>query len=132
MRDAAIALDAMTGYGTPDFVGEAPDGGYAALLGSTSLEGKRIGTLGPGFRANITLSDTYTQLYAEALAAIEGLGATVVLDPFAGSVFAELAEFKPDYGIRQPRPGVAAARLSTCSCRRSACRRSTTLRRASA
>jgi hypothetical protein len=44
--DAALALDAMTAYGTPDFVGEAPEGGYSALIGKETLEGKTIGLYG--------------------------------------------------------------------------------------
>ena len=43
MRDAAIALDVISQYGTAYFEGQAPKGGYTALLGKTTLEGKKIG-----------------------------------------------------------------------------------------
>lgn len=43
VEDAALALDVMTGYGTPEFVGVAPPGGYTGYFGKMTLKGKRIG-----------------------------------------------------------------------------------------
>ena len=44
-------MNIISGYGTPDFKGSVPDGGYTALLGETTLEGARIGAYGPGMHA---------------------------------------------------------------------------------
>ena len=88
--DAAMLLDVMTRYGTADFVGDAPDGGYTALFGNVTLDGARVGLFGPGWR-NVSLAPEVTALYGEAVAEIEALGATTVPDPFAGTEFASLS-----------------------------------------
>ena len=91
VRDAAIALDVMTGYGTPAFVGKAPVGGYTASLGKKTLEGAVIGLYGPSWApAAEALSPEVQELYDTAVVELQALGATVVEDPFAGTGFAEL------------------------------------------
>jgi Asp-tRNA(Asn)/Glu-tRNA(Gln) amidotransferase A subunit family amidase len=94
VRDAALCLDALAGFTMADpktvaAVGKRPPGGYAADLRPDALRGKRIGTYGPGWR-NLPLSDEAAALYRRALGEIEGQGAVLVEDPFAGSGFADL------------------------------------------
>ena len=38
VRDAAIAYDVLSRFGTPEFKGRAPAGGYTSLLGKVTLE----------------------------------------------------------------------------------------------
>ena len=92
VTDAALALDAMAAFGTPDFVGTAPEGGYTGAFGEITLEGARIGTWGPGWNNERRLSSKYTALYGEALDELQALGATIVDSPFQGSGFGGLAE----------------------------------------
>jgi Asp-tRNA(Asn)/Glu-tRNA(Gln) amidotransferase A subunit family amidase len=94
VRDAAPALDALTGFTMADpktvaGIGRKPPGGYVADLKPDALRGKRIGTHGPG-RRNLPLSEEATALYRRALGEIEAQGAILVEDPFAGSGFADL------------------------------------------
>ncbi len=94
VRDAALTLDVLAGFTMADpktvaGVGRKPPGGYAAKLRPDALNGKRIGTYGPGWR-NLPLSEEAAKLYARALAEIKAQGAIVVEDPFAGSGFADL------------------------------------------
>jgi Asp-tRNA(Asn)/Glu-tRNA(Gln) amidotransferase A subunit family amidase len=87
VEDAAIALNLISGYGTPSFKGKnVPAGGYTGLLGSMTLEGKRVGLYGPGWK-DVPLMDEVQALYHSAVAEIEALGATAVKDPFAGTGF---------------------------------------------
>lgn len=91
-EDAAIMLDVLAGYTPEDPKTEGavvPEGGYAAQLSTTALEGKRIGLWGDGWRvgANSELSPETAELYAQAVAKLEAQGAIVVADPFAGSGF---------------------------------------------
>ena len=86
VRDAAIAYDVISGYGTPAFAGRASQGGYTALLGKQTLDGARIGLFGPGWQTT-SLSAAVEQLYATAVGELVALGATIVKEPFAGSPF---------------------------------------------
>jgi amidase len=102
VRDAALTLDVISGYTAADFktaacIGHRPDCGYAANLKPGALRGKRIGTYGPGWRAQ-PLSAEAAQLYERALIELVTLGAELVDDPFARSGFAEL---------RRTTPGIA-------------------------
>jgi amidase len=83
VKDAALALDVMTGYGTPVFIGKAPAGGYSGLFGKLTLEGKKIGLYGTGWE-NLPLTLPVAKLYATAIEELKGLGATVVKDTFKG------------------------------------------------
>lgn len=92
--DAATTLDVIAGYTPEDpkteaALGKLPASGYTSGLSTTALEGKRIGLIGPGWRNGLTLTPETQALYNTAVAAIEGEGATVVADPFAGSGFAD-------------------------------------------
>ena len=42
ITDAALAYDVLSGYGTPKFKGEAPTGGYSALLGKVRAAAQRL------------------------------------------------------------------------------------------
>ena len=94
MRDAALALNLISQFGTPQFVGKAPPAGYAALLGRETLAGKRVGLYGPGWK-DVPLSPEVQALYESAVAEIVALGATVVEDPFAGT---DLDSISPNEG----------------------------------
>lgn len=55
VRDAAVALDALAGFTMADpktaaAIARRPNGGYAAHLGAATLQGRRIGLYGPGWR----------------------------------------------------------------------------------
>jgi Asp-tRNA(Asn)/Glu-tRNA(Gln) amidotransferase A subunit family amidase len=95
VRDAAIALDALAGYTPADpktvaAIGKLPAGGYDAALEGATLNGKRIGTYGPGWLATPLSIDT-RKLYDEVLLELQRQGAVLVDDPFAGSDFASIA-----------------------------------------
>ncbi|WP_245412133.1 amidase [Methylocella silvestris] len=94
VRDAALALDALAGFSSEDpktvaGIGRRPIGGYAAGLDATSLQGKRLGLYGPGWR-NRPLSAEASALYRRAIGELEARGASLVEDPFKGSGFADL------------------------------------------
>lgn len=94
VHDAAVTLDVLAGYDPSDpktaaSNGNIPSGGYAAGLSTTSLEGKRIGLFGTGFK-NVTVSPETQALYNNAVAVLQAQGATVVSDPFAGTNFTSL------------------------------------------
>jgi len=100
VRDAALVLDAIAGYCVEDpktvaGIGKRAPGGYAASIVPQALKGARLGLYGPGWR-NRPLSEEIKALYAVAQGEIEGLGATCVPDPFAGSGFAELGKPVPE------------------------------------
>lgn len=98
VRDAAVALDVLAGPTTEDLatfaaVGHIPEGGYAASLEGASLEGKRFGLVGTGWRDDFLPLDPITKAeYDDAVRALESLGAEVVDDPFEGSGFRTLYE----------------------------------------
>ena len=101
VRDAALCLDALAGYTAEDpktvaGIGKRPKGGYSAGLEAATLEGKRLGLYGPGWRER-PLSEECMALYARAQGELEAAGAVVVPDPFEGSGFAALG---------QPAPGL--------------------------
>jgi Asp-tRNA(Asn)/Glu-tRNA(Gln) amidotransferase A subunit family amidase len=101
VADAALALDVLAGPSEEDLatyaaVGHMPDSGYAAGLGTLSLEGKRFGLLGTGWRQEWLPLDSATErLYRDAVATARTLGAEVVEDPFRGTAFVELYEARP-------------------------------------
>ena len=82
VADAALAYDVIAPGPTA----------YSSLLGQVTLEGKRVGLLGPSWRTNTTLSATIESLYASAVEELVALGATVVDDPFAGTNISAVSE----------------------------------------
>ena len=96
--DAAVALDVLAGPTTEDLatfaaVGHIPEEGYVAALGAATLEGKRFGLVGPGWReAFLPLDEATEREYRAAVATLEELGAEVVEDPFAGTDFVAMWE----------------------------------------
>lgn len=102
VEDAARMLDVIAGYTEDDplteqSVGHVPDKGYASFLDDNSLEGKRIGLYGPGWRTEELSAET-KELYARAIKELESQGAEVVTDPFAGTGFAEYVKNAPSQG----------------------------------
>ena len=101
VRDAARTLDVIAGPTPEDpatyaAVGHMPEGGYLAALDGVTLEGKRFGLVGPGWRERWLPLDPLTEAeYREAVSTLEGLGAEVVEDPFEGSGFIELYGERP-------------------------------------
>lgn len=101
VRDAALTLDVLAGPTEEDLatfaaVGHIPEDGYLAGLDAGSLEGKRFGLVGTGWRDDfLPLHPTTEEHYREAVALLERLGAEVVEDPFQGSGFKELYEEQP-------------------------------------
>ncbi|WP_247355051.1 amidase [Bradyrhizobium sp. 160] len=94
VRDAAICLDVLAGYTSEDpktlaGIGKKPKGGYTSKFGVDGLKGKRLALYGTGWR-NQPLSTEAEQLYDRAKEELEGLGAVLIEDPFAGSGFADL------------------------------------------
>ncbi len=104
VRDAALTLDVLSGPTPEDLAtyaaeGRIPEGGYVGVLSEASLEGKRFGLVGTGWRDSFLPLDSMTERhYAEAVAALEALGAEVVEDPFEGT------SFKEAYGERTGVP----------------------------
>lgn len=102
VADAATVLDVIAGPSDEDLAslagtGKIPEGGYAAAVTRLSLEGKRFGLFGPGWRIDRFPLDTLTErLYDDAVASVTRLGALVVEDPFRGSGFLELYDERPD------------------------------------
>jgi amidase len=96
--DAAVTLDILAGPTTEDLatfaaVGHIPEEGYVAGLNAASLEGKRFGLVGAGWRDDFLPLDPRTEeQYRDAVDVLTGLGAEVVEDPFAGTGFVELYE----------------------------------------
>jgi amidase len=94
--DAAVTLDVLAGPTLEDLATYAaaqhlPEGGYVAQLDASSLEGKRFGLVGTGWREQWLPLDPLTEVeYRKAVSVLEGLGAEVVEDPFEGSGFKEL------------------------------------------
>lgn len=101
VRDAARTLDVISGPTPEDpatfaAVGHMPEGGYLASLEGATLEGKRFGLVGPGWRNQWLPLDPLTEVeYRDAIATLVGLGAEVVEDPFEGSGFIELYGERP-------------------------------------
>ncbi|MDH3272622.1 MAG: amidase [Gemmatimonadota bacterium] len=102
VRDAALTLDVLAGPTEEDLatfasVGRMPEGGYAAALGVGSLQGKRFGLVGTGWRDDyVPLDPTTAEHYERAVATLKSLGAEVVDDPFSGSGFVELYDERPN------------------------------------
>jgi Asp-tRNA(Asn)/Glu-tRNA(Gln) amidotransferase A subunit family amidase len=102
VADAATVLDVIAGPSDEDFAsyagsGRIPEGGYAAVIETASLDGRRLGLFGPGWRIDRFPLDTLTErLYASAVETAVALGAVVVEDPFRGSGFLELYDERPD------------------------------------
>jgi amidase len=101
VKDAAVALDVLAGPTTEDLAtfaseGHRPSGGYAAGLAGASLEGKRFGLVGTGWRDDFVPlhPDTEAQ-YRRAIDVLRELGAEVVEDPFAGTGFVDLYREQP-------------------------------------
>lgn len=93
--DAAVTLDALAGPDPADpktdaAEGMLPPGGYAAALSDTALQGQRIGLFGTGFK-NVQLTSETQTLYDQAIEVLQEQGATVVADPFAGTIFNNLS-----------------------------------------
>ncbi len=96
VTDAALVLDVLAGPTPEDLAtyagaGRIPGGGYTGSLSTSSLDGKRFGLVGIGWRDDwLPLhADTETE-YRAAVEALKRLGADVVEDPFLGSGFVEL------------------------------------------
>ncbi|MEN9518857.1 MAG: hypothetical protein RLZZ381_1445, partial [Cyanobacteriota bacterium] len=80
--DAAATLDVIAE--------EKPSSdSYVSALDDQSLEGKRIGLFGAGFK-DVELTPETQSLYDQATQVLIDQGATVVEDPFAGSGFTDL------------------------------------------
>jgi Asp-tRNA(Asn)/Glu-tRNA(Gln) amidotransferase A subunit family amidase len=96
VRDAALCLDVLAGFSSDDpkttaGIGRRPQGGYTAQLRANALTGARIGLYGPGWRKS-PLSDETEALYRRVQGELQGRGATLIDDPFAGSGFSDLEE----------------------------------------
>ncbi|KAI9008635.1 amidase [Hyaloraphidium curvatum] len=96
VRDAAILLDVLAGFTSEDpktvaSIGNIPTGGYTSKLSPDALKGAKLGTYGPGWRAE-PLSGETTKLYQTALDELAKLGALLVKDPLAGTDFASLTK----------------------------------------
>ncbi len=95
VRDAAIVLDVIAGPTTEDLAtfaseGHMPESGYVAALDVGSLDGRRFGLVGPGWRTDfLPLAEATAEQYEQAIDALKGLGAEVIEDPFAGTDFVE-------------------------------------------
>jgi len=101
VRDAAVTLDILAGPTLEDPAtysseGHIPEDGYAAGLSATSLEGKRFGLVGEGWRTQfLPLAPETEAFYRDAITALQAQGASVVEDPFGGSGFKEMYEDRP-------------------------------------
>jgi len=106
--DAAVTLDVIAGPTTDDLatfaaVDHIPEGGYASALTETTIEGKRFGLVGLGWRERWLPLDPRTErVYREAVATLTDLGAVVIEDPFAETGFIDL------YGERPSVPSQGA------------------------
>lgn len=91
VTDAANFLTVIAGYDPSDpnsavAIGNIPTEGYAAGLSTTSLQGKRFGLFGTGFK-DVELGEETKSLYENAISILKNLGAEVLEDPFAGTEF---------------------------------------------
>jgi Asp-tRNA(Asn)/Glu-tRNA(Gln) amidotransferase A subunit family amidase len=106
--DAAVTLDVLAGPSPEDLatyasVGHMPEGGYAAQLSTSALQGKRFGLVGLGWREQwLPLAPETAVIYEEAIAVLRAQGAQAVMDPFMNSSFIEL------YGERPRAPSVGS------------------------
>jgi amidase len=109
VRDAALALEVLARPSGEGLSGRAvsdhiPVGGYAAFLDSASLQGKRFGLVGAGWRSDRIPLDTATErMYQEAVSMVVRSGAEVVRDPFRGTVFARLYAERPSVPAQRMR-----------------------------
>jgi len=101
VRDAALTLDVIAGPTPEDLMtysaeGHMPEGGYLAGLSDTSLEGKRFGLVGTGWRTSFLPLAPETEVeYQKAIAELRAQGAEVVEDPFEGSGFLDAYRGSP-------------------------------------
>ena len=108
VRDAATVLDVIAGPTFEDLMtfsseGHMPEEGYAAGLSDTSLQGKRFGLVGLGWRSSYLPLAPETEIeYQKAITVLRAQGAEVVEDPFAGTDFIEV------YGTRRGVPSQSA------------------------
>ena len=91
VTDAANFLTAIAGYDPSDpnsaaAISNVPTEGYAAGLSTTSLQGKRFGLFGTGFK-DVELAGETKSLYDNSISILKNLGVEVVEDPFAGTNF---------------------------------------------
>ena len=99
--DAAVTLDVLAGPTSRDLatyaaVGHTPDAGYAAGLDTASLEGRRFGLVGLGWRSDyLPLAPETEAFYQQAIATLKEQGVEVVADPFKETGFVELYEASP-------------------------------------
>jgi len=102
VRDVAVTLDVIAGPSPKDLatyaaVDHLPADGFAAGLDSTSLQGKRFGLVGLGWRRDfLPLEEETASLYRDAIRVLEARGAEVVEDPFAGAGWVHLYESRPE------------------------------------
>ncbi|SMO93720.1 amidase [Paracoccus laeviglucosivorans] len=99
VRDAAVCLDAISGFSNEDpktlaSVGQIPAGGFAAGLSPDALRGKRLGLYGPGWRKD-ALCDETRALYEQAQQQLRAAGAILIEDPFAGTDFSTHRQITP-------------------------------------
>lgn len=98
VRDAALVMDVIAGGSPRDLSSYAgqehiPEGGYVAGLDEGSLQGKRFGLVGLGWRDQfLPLEEETAALYREAVRVLEARGAVVVEDPFLDTGWKELYE----------------------------------------
>lgn len=100
VEDAATMLTVIAGHHEQDPKTEesvVPDEGYKQSLHDASLEGKRLGIYGPGWREE-ELSPETKKLYERSIKELEDEGAEIVEDPFAGSGFSEFVETSGNIG----------------------------------
>jgi Asp-tRNA(Asn)/Glu-tRNA(Gln) amidotransferase A subunit family amidase len=102
VTDAANFLTVIAGYDPSDpnsavAIDNIPTEGYAAGLKTTSLQGKRFGLFGTGFK-DVELAEETKSLYGNSISILKNLGAEVVEDPFAGTNFNTLGATFTAYG----------------------------------
>ena len=108
VRDAALVMDVIAGGSPRDLASYAgqehiPEEGYLAGLDASSLQGKRFGLVGLGWRDQfLPLEEETAALYREAVRVLEARGAVVVEDPFLDTGWKEL------YGSREGVPTTGA------------------------
>jgi len=100
-QDAAITLDVIAGPSPEDpasfaSVEHLPEAGFQKSLNAGSLEGRRFGLVGEGWRDDwLPLDPETASEYEMAIGKLLELGGQVVPDPFGGSGFKELYAERP-------------------------------------
>ncbi|WP_017795404.1 amidase [Oceanobacillus kimchii] len=100
VEDAAAMLDVIAGQNDQDENTEQaviPEEGYSSSLDASSLEGKRLGVYGDGWRDE-ELSKETQEMYDREIKELEAQGAEIVEDPFANSGFKEFVEESGNIG----------------------------------